>query len=189
MRLAELLLAYNKTAKVGVRFEASAAENEAESVHKQLQSIFSKLDIPNAPTPADQSAPPPAGQGASTPRSATPPATPSPAAPPHARPASAPGPSKEPGRAAAAARHDRWCAWRPRCGGAARAQVHRRPQLRYQPAASPHRWSPQCAAARTHVRHAPSRFSLTRPQPRRGPGANRPQAGRMRTGHARDPSR
>ncbi len=73
VRLAELLLAYNRTAKVGVRFEASAAENEAESVHKQLQTVFAKLDIPNAPTPGDQAAP--------TPRDTPPAASSAPASP------------------------------------------------------------------------------------------------------------
>jgi len=84
VRLAELLLAYNKTAKVGVRFEASAAENEAESVHKQLQTAFSKLEIPNAPVPADQAAPPAAATPPGASKSA-PPGAPAPSAPPHTR--------------------------------------------------------------------------------------------------------
>jgi hypothetical protein len=75
VRLAELLFAYNKAAKVGVRFEASAAENEAESVHKQLQTLFSKLDIPNTPTPVDHAAPAPG-----TPKAGAPQAAPAPGA-------------------------------------------------------------------------------------------------------------
>jgi hypothetical protein len=80
VRLAELMFAYNKVAKVGVRFEASAAENEAEAVHKQLQTVFSKLEIPNSSSPADQTASPAPNTSAT--KTATPQAAPNPAGQP-----------------------------------------------------------------------------------------------------------
>jgi hypothetical protein len=91
VRLAELLLAYNKTSKVGVRIEAGAAENEAEAVHKQLQAVFAKLDIPNATAPADQAGAPGAPKTATpapAPGAAVQPAPPAPKPP--ERPANLP---------------------------------------------------------------------------------------------------
>jgi|GEM_PF-3077142 hypothetical protein len=88
VRLSELILALNTAAKVAVRFEASAAENEQEAVHKQMQTVFSKFIIPNAadaagasPTAPGAGKGGPGGPAVPIPAPAQPGAAPAPGAP------------------------------------------------------------------------------------------------------------